>query len=232
MRSFYSQPVSLVPFCPLGRGASLPCSRGKWGGVRMGASSGASAGARERQGTGVEGGPDLVCSGRGAVWRVVLAGLPQSTDCWARNAADNVSATPGQPPHQAQKVPVAHSSSRGPGLSFQWKGTHSYHVRGRSMVLRVWPKVVQSFQLASASWCTAPPCPRSLCVAEGSRGPTTTSCRGRKGDSEKACDLTEVTQQIKGENERTRVHNSHLRLFPLFIAAFCVQGPRRCQNSP
>lgn len=65
-----------------------------------------------------------------------------------------------------------------------------------------------------------------VCVAEGSRGLTTTSCRGRKGDSGKACDLTEVTQQIKGENERTRVHNSHLRLFPLLVAAFCVQGPR------
>lgn len=85
----------------------------------------------------------MVCRGRGTVWRVVLVGLAHSTDRWARNASGDVSATPRQPPHQAQKVPVAHSSSRGPGLSFQWKDTHSCHIRGKSMVSQVWPKVVQ-----------------------------------------------------------------------------------------
>ena len=81
--------------------------------------------------------------------------------------------------------------------------------------------VVQSGSVIPAFTCFLvhrPTMPQESYVAEGSRGPTATSCKGRKGDSEKACDLTEVTQQIKGENERTRV--SHCSLLP-----FVFRGP-------
>lgn len=225
MRSFYSQPCSHSVH-EAEEPPSPPAEGLGWGPAQEPAQ-----GPRERQGTRAEGGPDLVCGGRGTVWRVVLVGMAQRMDCWARNAAGESPPLPGSLPPRL-KVPVAHSSSRAQASPSSGRTRTHATLEAGPWFQRVSSRVVQQFQLSYAAWCTAPPCPRSPCVAEGSRGPTATSCRGRKGDSEEACDVTEVTQQIKGENERTRVHNSHLRLFPLFIAAFCVQGPRRCQNSP
>lgn len=39
---------------------------------------------------------------------------------------------------------------------------------------------------------------------------TASPCKRMKGEPEKAHGLTKVTQQIKGQNERTRAHVSHL----------------------
>lgn len=99
----------------------------------MGASSGPSAGAwegkeQERRGglTGLR--------GRGTVWRVVLVGLAHSTGLLGQECLWRRLSTPGQPPTKLRKSLLLIPVPGGRGLSFQWKDTHSCHIRGKSMV--------------------------------------------------------------------------------------------------
>lgn len=127
MRSFYSQPCSHSVH-EAEEPPSPPAEGLGWGPAQEPAQ-----GPRERQGTRAEGGPDLVCGGRGTVWRVVLVGMAQRMDCWARNAAGESPPLPGSLPPGSES-PCCSFQFPGPGLSLQWKDTHSCHVRGRTMV--------------------------------------------------------------------------------------------------
>ena len=112
----------------------------------MGPAQEPAQGPQERQGTRAGGGPDLVCGRRDTVWRVVLVGMEQRIDCWARNAA-------GSPPLPGSLPPGSESpccSFQFPGLSLQWKDMHSCLVRGRTMVSM---GVVQSGSVIPAFTC-------------------------------------------------------------------------------
>lgn len=69
----------------------------------MGPAQEPAQGPQERQGTRAGGGPDLVCGRRDTVWRVVLVGMEQRIDCWARNAAGDSPPLPGSLPPRLRK---------------------------------------------------------------------------------------------------------------------------------